>query len=115
LGFCVAFGRAVIGPEPEQPDPYSPDWAEAGGSEALMQAAQRHLLPLSDCTFAGGDVLLFRFRKNVPAKHIGIATSATQMIHAHEGACVAEVPIVPFWRRRIAATFSFPRVEDLNS
>jgi hypothetical protein len=37
------------------------------------------------------------------------------MIHAHEGASVAEVPIVPFWRRRIVATFSFPRVEDFNS
>jgi NlpC/P60 family putative phage cell wall peptidase len=115
LGLLRGLWRAVIGPEPEQPDPYSADWAEAGGGEALMQAAQRHLVLLSDCTFAGGDVLLFRFRKNVPAKHIGIATSATQMIHAHEGACVAEVPIVPFWRRRIAATFSFPRVEDFNS
>jgi NlpC/P60 family putative phage cell wall peptidase len=72
-------------------------------------------VPLPDCTFVEGDMILFRFRRNVPAKHIGIATGPSRMIHAHEGACVAEVPIVPFWRRRIAATFAFPGVEDLNS
>ncbi|MBV8850668.1 MAG: C40 family peptidase [Methylobacteriaceae bacterium] len=115
LGLLRGLWRAVIGPEPERPDAYSPDWAEAGGNEALLEAAQRHLMPLADCAFADGDVLLFRFRMNVPAKHIGIATSATHMIHAHEGACVAEVPIVPFWRRRIAASFSFPGVESAHS
>lgn len=114
LGLLRGLWRALIGPEPEQPDPYSPDWAEASGSEALLQAARRHLVPLADCTYADGDVILFRFRKNVPAKHIGIATGPSRMIHAQEGACVAEVPIVPFWQRRIAATFSFPGVEDYN-
>jgi NlpC/P60 family putative phage cell wall peptidase len=115
LGLLRGLWRALIGPEPESPRAYSPDWAEAGGSEALMYAAQRHLVPLADCAYAEGDVLLFRFRKNVPAKHIGIATGPARMIHAHEGACVAEVPIVPFWQRRIAATFSFPGVEELHS
>jgi NlpC/P60 family putative phage cell wall peptidase len=114
LGLLRGLWRGLIGPEPEKPDPYSPDWAEAGGNEALIKAAQRHLVALPDLTFAEGDVILFRFRNNVPAKHIGIAAGPTQMIHAHEGACVAEVPIVPFWRRRIAATFSFPGVEDQN-
>jgi NlpC/P60 family putative phage cell wall peptidase len=115
LGLLRGLWRALIGPEPEQPDPYSPDWAEASGSEALLAAARRHLVPLAGCAYAEGDVILFRFRKNVPAKHIGIATGPGGMIHAHEGACVAEVPIVPFWQRRIAATFSFPGVEDHHS
>jgi NlpC/P60 family putative phage cell wall peptidase len=115
LGLLRGLWRALIGPEPEQPDPYSPDWAEASGSEALLAAARRHLVPLAGCAYAEGDVILFRFRKNVPAKHIGIATGPGRMIHAHEGACVAEVPIVPFWQRRIAATFSFPGVEDHHS
>jgi NlpC/P60 family putative phage cell wall peptidase len=112
LGLLRGLWRALIGPEPESPHAYSPDWAEANGSEALLEAARRHLVPLADGHFAAGDVILFRFRKNVPAKHIGIATEAGRMIHAHEGACVAEVPIVPFWQRRIAATFSFPGIED---
>jgi NlpC/P60 family putative phage cell wall peptidase len=115
LGLLRGLWRALIGPEPEQPDPYSPDWAEASGRDALLAAARRHLVPLAGCAYAEGDVILFRFRKNVPAKHIGIATGPGRMIHAHEGACVAEVPIVPFWQRRIAATFSFPGVEDHHS
>jgi NlpC/P60 family putative phage cell wall peptidase len=112
LGLLRGLWRALIGPEPESPGAYSADWAEAGGIEALMEAAHRNLVPISDGAFREGDVLLFRFRQNVPAKHIGIATSATSMVHAHEAACVAEVPIIPFWRRRITATYSFPGVED---
>lgn len=112
LGLLRGLWRNLIGPEPESPGAYSPDWAEAGGREALLEAARRHLVQRADTAFAPGDVILFRFRKNVPAKHIGIVTERDRMVHAHEGACVAEVAIVPFWRRRIAATFSFPGVED---
>jgi NlpC/P60 family putative phage cell wall peptidase len=112
LGLLRGLWRALIGPEPENPGAYSPDWAEAGGSEALLHAAQRHLVPLQGCTCAEGDVLLFRFRTNVPAKHIGIVSAPGRMIHAHEGACVAEVPIIPFWQRRVAAAFSFPGAEN---
>jgi hypothetical protein len=34
------------------------------------------------------------------------------MVHAHDGASVAEVAIVPGWRRRIAASFDFPFLVD---
>jgi hypothetical protein len=34
------------------------------------------------------------------------------MIHAHDGAAVAEVAIAPWWRRRLAYAFSFPGVSD---
>jgi NlpC/P60 family putative phage cell wall peptidase len=113
LGLLRGLWRSLIGPEPESPGAYSPDWAEAGRADSLMDAARRHLVALPDITYAEGDVLLFRFRKNVPAKHIGIASGPGRMIHAHEGACVAEVPIAAFWQRRIAATFSFPGVKDV--
>ena len=55
----------MIGPEPENPSAYSPDWAEAGGNELLLEAARRHLVQRADGTFGEGDVILFRFRKNV--------------------------------------------------
>jgi hypothetical protein len=32
------------------------------------------------------------------------------MIHAQNGAQVCEVPIAPWWRRRIAFVFRFPDV-----
>jgi NlpC/P60 family putative phage cell wall peptidase len=52
-------------------------------------------------------VLLFRWRANLPAKHAAIVTAADKMVHAHDGAAVAEVAIAPWWRRRLAYAFRF--------
>jgi NlpC/P60 family putative phage cell wall peptidase len=110
LGLIRGVWREVVGPEPEKPPPYSPDWAEANGLETLFAAARRHFLEVDLASFREGDVLLFRFRDNLPAKHLAIATSATHMVHAHEGARVAEVAIGDHWRRRLANAFAFPCV-----
>lgn len=109
LGLLRGVWRDCVGPEPEVAPPYTPDWAEAGGEEALLAAALRWFAPVNDA-FQAGDVLLFRWRDGLPAKHIGIATSATTMIHAHDGACVCEVSIGFAWRRRLVQAFSFPDV-----
>ena len=53
---------------------------------------------------------LFRFRDGLPAKHVAIASGPDRMIHAHDRASVAEVAIIPFWRRRIVCAFRFPGV-----
>lgn len=111
LGLVRGVWRAVIGPEPEAPPPYTPDWAEAGGGEPLAAACARHLTPLAPATARAGDVVLFRWRAGLPAKHAGILTSDLTMIHAHDGARVAESPLGP-WRRRIAFAFRFPGVID---
>lgn len=90
LGLLRGVWREVIGTEPELPPPYAPDWAEAGGVETLAQAAKRHLdeIPLGE--IAPGDVLLFRWRAHLPAKHCAILVNADRMMHAHDGAgCVA--------------------------
>ena len=60
--------------------------------------------------FAPGDVLLFRWRSNLPAKHAAIVTAPDKMVHAHDGAAVAEVAIAPWWRRHLAYVFRFPGV-----
>ena len=73
-----------------------------------MEAAARHLIAIERDEFCEGDVLLFRWRKNIPAKHAAIVTSADTMVHAHDGAAVAEVAIAPWWRRRLAYAFRFP-------
>jgi NlpC/P60 family putative phage cell wall peptidase len=111
LGLVRGVWREVIGDEPEAPPPYTPDWSEALGLETLLDAAHRHFTPISVSDFREGDVIVFRFREHLPAKHLGIATSRTHMAHAHSGACVAEVPIGAHWRKRIAAAFAFPGVE----
>jgi len=112
LGLVRGVWREVIGDEPESTPPYTPDWAEAKGVETLLAAAQRHFERVPGNAFREGDILVFRFRNHLPAKHLGLATSSTQMVHAHSAACVAEVAIGSHWRKHLAAAFTFPGVID---
>lgn len=108
LGLLRGVWREVVGAEPERAPAYSRDWAEASGREALLYAAERHLAPVADGGWQAGDVLLFRWRDHLPAKHCAIATGEGTMVHAHEGAAVTEVAIAPWWDRHVAGAFSFP-------
>jgi NlpC/P60 family putative phage cell wall peptidase len=112
LGLVRGVWRALYGEEPETAPPYAPDWAEAARAEPLAQAALRHLEPVGLAAFAAGDVLLFRWRAGLAAKHAAIVTTPASMVHAHDGAAVAEVAIAPWWRRRLAFAFRFPGVTD---
>jgi NlpC/P60 family putative phage cell wall peptidase len=112
LGLVRGVWRAVIGEEPERAPPYAPDWAEALSGEPLADAAARHLTAIDRDMFRAGDVLLFRWRANLPAKHAAIVTAADKMVHAHDGAAVAEVTTAPWWRRGLAYAFRFPGVTD---
>jgi NlpC/P60 family putative phage cell wall peptidase len=112
LGLIRGVWREVEGAEPEAVPAYSPDWAEAGSGEQLAEAALRHLVSVPCAEFQAGNVLLFRWQAHLPAKHAGIATSRTSMIHAQEGARVAEIMLQAWWLRRLAFAFRFPGVDD---
>jgi NlpC/P60 family putative phage cell wall peptidase len=105
LGLLRGVWREIMGIEPEMPPPYSPDWAEAG-ADTLVSAAIRHLVPID--RVEPGAVLLFSWREGLPAKHCAIATSSDTMVHAHDGAEVAEVTFRPWWQRHLAHVFYFP-------
>ena len=111
LGLLRGVWRGLLGGEPEHVPPYSPDWAEPGGTEVLWQAACRHLCQKPIAEEAAGDVLLFRMRDGSIAKHLGIAGQLgplASFIHAFNGHGVVENPLSTPWRRRIAARFEFP-------
>jgi len=112
LGLVRGVWRSVIGAEPEAAPPYAPDWAEAVGGELLAAAAARHLIAVDRDAFQEGDVLLFRWRRHLPAKHAAIVTALDKIVHAHDGAAVAEVALAPWWRRRIAYAFRFPGLKE---
>lgn len=114
LGLVRGVWRTLIGEEPEAMQPYSPDWAEACGLENLIAAGHRHFSPVALADALPGDVVLFRWRAYLPAKHIAILGSAHTMIHAHDGACVAEVALAPWWRRRMCNAFAFPGLPALD-
>jgi NlpC/P60 family putative phage cell wall peptidase len=112
--YAEAYGRPA-----EMPPPYSRDWAEAARRETLIEAAERHLEPIDPPTVGPGDILIFRLRPGAMAKHCGIVSEATsgvpvRMMHAVEGAAVCEVNLSPWWRRRVAAAFRFPRAAEIQ-
>jgi NlpC/P60 family putative phage cell wall peptidase len=110
LGLVRGVWRALYGEEPERAPPYARDWAETANHEPLAEAGFRHLVAIDINAFTPGDVLLFRWRNGMVAKHAAIVASADTMIHAHDGAAVAEVALAPWWRRRIAYAFRFPGI-----
>jgi NlpC/P60 family putative phage cell wall peptidase len=110
LGLVRGVWRAFHGGEPERAPAYTPDWAEAAGAETLADAAARHMAAIAPDEADAGDVLLFRWRANLPAKHAAILVSRDRMIHAQQGAAVAMATLSPWWRRRIAFAFRFPGV-----
>ncbi|HVY20481.1 MAG TPA: NlpC/P60 family protein [Bauldia sp.] len=110
LGLLRGVWRAVEGAEPEAAPAYTPDWAEASGTETLALAAGRHMTPVDVAEARVGDVVLFRWRENLPAKHAAILVAPGRMIHAQQGAAVATATLSAWWRRRIAFAFQFPGV-----
>ncbi|KVK54993.1 peptidase P60 [Agrobacterium deltaense] len=109
LGLIRGIWRDLYGHEPELPPPYAPDWAERGGEDRLMAAAKRHFPAVAGMEEARpGDLLLFRWRADAAAKHLGILAGPQHFIHAYEQAAVVRSALVPGWRRRIAGVFRFP-------
>lgn len=109
LGLIRGIWRTLYGAEPERAGVYSRDWAELTKDEPLINAAQRHMIikPLSDRQ--AGDLLVFRWREGMAAKHLGIMAPNNRFIHAYEGHSVTLSVLVPQWRQRIAAVFAFPK------
>ena len=111
LGLIRGIWREVYGEEPEVPAPYAADWAERSGTERLAEAALRHFGPPVDrADMQPGHVLLFRFRPDAAAKHLGILAEKGRFIHAYEQAGVISSPLVPSWARRIVAVHRFPEI-----
>ena len=77
---------------------YTRDWGDATGSETLLATACRRLVRLDEVNAAGpGDVLVFRMRDEGVAKHAGILTGPSRLIHAQEGIGVVEIEALPRW------------------
>ncbi|MDO1558124.1 peptidase P60 [Brevundimonas sp. 2R-24] len=111
LGLIRGVWRETVGPEPETPPPYSPDWAEREGGEALAEALGRWMTPVDPAAAEPGDVLLFRMNEGAPMRHAAITSRAGEggrVIHAYWGRCVVESRLIPWWRARIGAAFRFP-------
>ncbi len=111
LGLVRGVWRAVYGAPPPNPGPYTGDWAEAGATDLLLDAARRWCVEKgTDAAILSGDLIVFRWRPGARSKHLGIAASAQRFIHAYSGHGVIESALVPQWRRRISGVFAFPDI-----
>ena len=111
LGLIRGVWREVHGAEPEAVPAYGASWTEAIAAETLADAARRHLLEIPYTDYRAGDVLLFRWRPHLPARHAGMVSGDGAMIHAQEHACVSEIALSAWWRRHIAYAFRFPGID----
>lgn len=109
---CLGLVRGVYiglyGDDPQEPPPYSPDWGESDERELMLAAARQHLIEQPEKTWNIGDVLLFRLRPTVAAKHCAIVSGEDMMIHAYSEIGVVETSIGNWWQRHVAGVFSFP-------
>jgi NlpC/P60 family putative phage cell wall peptidase len=112
LGLVRGVWRHFYGDEPEALPAYSADWAEATRTDSLHDAAHRHLITIEPASAGPGDVVLFRWRAHLPAKHAGILSFDRQFIHAYDGSAVVESPFSSWWSRHGVAAFAFPGRTD---
>ncbi|KAB2697970.1 peptidase P60 [Ochrobactrum sp. Kaboul] len=112
LGLVRGIWRALYGGEPEDPGPYAPDWGEVTAEDRLLDAASRHMARRETGEPLPGDLIVFRWRADVAAKHLGIMSRENRFIHAYEGHGVLASALVPQWRRRVAGIFIFPERTD---
>lgn len=110
LGLVRGVWRDCFGADCIAPPAYSRDWAEASGTETMLQGASQHLVAVDLQAIEPGDVIVFRLRAGFVAKHAAIVATDETMIHAMEGCPVSEVALSPWWRRRIAGAFRFPHL-----
>jgi len=89
---------------------YSRDWGDATGSETLLAAAARNLVPIDRADAEPGDILVFRMADGGVAKHAGIMATAESFIHSQEGLGTVEAELIKWWRRRLVAAYAFPEV-----
>lgn len=115
---CVGLLRGVfkelygLDDDPEVVPPYRPDWYERTERDNLLLIAGRHLEEVSLEERRAGDVLCFRMRPGMSAKHCAIMTGPNSMIHSYSRKFVVEVTMGKVWEERLVAVFRFPGVED---
>ncbi|MEX2520494.1 MAG: NlpC/P60 family protein [Paracoccaceae bacterium] len=110
LGLVRGVWRERYGDEPVALPPYSRDWCECSGEEALWRATARWFSPGTGEN--AGEVLLFRMAPGAPAKHLAITAKDVggrpTIIHAYSGRAVIESIYSDSWRRRTVAAFTYP-------
>ncbi len=119
IGLVRGIWRALYGAEPCALPAYSPDWAEVGGEDRLIDGLRTHFETVALEHVRPGDVVAFRMKPGAVAKHVAILSagegmndSAAKIMHAYWGHAVVESWLGPFWKRAAVGVFRFPSIEE---
>lgn len=107
LGLILGVGRELGVVLPKTIPAYSANWRDPVSGEQLERMADRHLKRQRPGEAAPGDILLFRMRRDLPAKHCAILIAPDQMIHAQEGVGTIQLAYDIPWQRRLVARYNF--------
>lgn len=109
LGLVRAIWRAKYGAEPPMVVlAYRPDWRDRISGAALETAARQLMCAVEPQAAGPGDVILFRLRRDLPAKHCGVLVAPGRFVHAQERVGVVEASLSAWWLRHAAGFFRFP-------
>ena len=112
LGLVRGVWREVIGDEPVRLPAYSPNWVDPKGHDALLDGLRQAFAPVAEGDLSAGDLVVFRFHRKSPAKHVGILVPGPsgfgKFVHAYSRRGVVENTFDASWRRRATAYFRFP-------
>lgn len=108
-GLARGIWREIVGEEPIRLPAYSRDWGEVGSRETFADFVRPFLIEIDPHAPGPGSLLLFRMRREGPAKHCGVLLDDGTFIHALERRGVATVAFDTAWARRTAFAFLFPR------
>jgi NlpC/P60 family putative phage cell wall peptidase len=109
LGLVRGVWRAITGrAEPMIVPAYASAWNDGSGAETMLDAFAAHLVAVPAGEAAPGDVLVFRWRPHLPAKHCGVMSAPGRMVHAYQSAKLVAESRTLAWEPRLAAAFRFP-------
>lgn len=107
-GLARGIWREIVGAEPATLPPYSRDWGEVGSRETFAEFVRPFLIEIPSAVARPGALVLFRMRREGPAKHCGVLVDDGMLVHALERRGVTIIPYDTAWQRRTAFAFLFP-------
>lgn len=117
IGLVRGVWRSLYGTEPCSLPVYSPDWAEVGAQDRLIEGLSAHFPAVALEEMRPGDVIAFRMKPGAVAKHVailsageGVGDPGARIIHAYWGHAVVESWLGPFWRKCAVRAFRYPTV-----
>lgn len=109
LGLLLDLYALAEGRLPMRVPAYGNGWRQ-GGMPLLEDAARRYLRPVTGA-LSPGDILLFAYRRDLPARHCGVLVAPDRFVHALDRVGVVETMLTPWWRRHMRLALRFPSLD----